>query len=106
MTSRTRRTSNFRLFIPQLHHSLIQNLHIRLITQVGNESRLLGAQQITRTANIQVLHGDMDTGTQVAELLESLQSPATLYGQCRQRRCQQIAESLAVAASHTASHLV
>ena len=48
----------------------------------------------------------MDTGTQVAELLESLQSPATLYGQCRQRRCQQIAESLAVAASHTASHLV
>ena len=48
----------------------------------------------------------MDATTQIAEVLKCLQAATTLYRQIGQRRSQKIAESLAIASSHTTTHLV
>ena len=44
----------------QLVHSFGQYLLIGFVTQVGNEAALLCAEHITRAANVEVLHGDVD----------------------------------------------
>ena len=92
--------------IPQLCHGLVENLLIGLVAEVGDEAALLGTQQIAGTTDVEVLHGDVDAAAQVGEILQSLQPSAAVRGQGCQRRCEQITESLAVAAPHTATHLV
>ena len=49
-----------RLFIPNLHHRLLQYLDVGLVAQVGYEAGLLGTQQVASTTDVEVLHGDMD----------------------------------------------
>ena len=55
-------------------HSFRQYLLISFITQIGDKSTLFGSQHITRTANVQILHGNMNTTTQITEILDRLQA--------------------------------
>ena len=62
------------LLVLQLCDSLGENLLISLITQVFHESTLFRTQQITCTTNIQVLHSQIKTATQVAEGFQCFQT--------------------------------
>ena len=48
----------------------------------------------------------MDTASQVAEVLDGLQASFRLGSEGGERRCQEVAECLPVASSHTTTHLV
>ncbi len=90
----------------QFGDSLFQDALIGLVAQVGDEAALLGAQQVARTANVEVLHGDLDARAQVAETLDGLQAAARVGAQGLAWRYQQVAEGLAAAASHASAQLV
>ena len=49
-----------KLIIFQLCDSLVEYLLVRFVTQVGNESALLSAEQVARPAYVEVLHGYVD----------------------------------------------
>ena len=95
-----------RALIPQLHHCLVENFLVCLVSQVADESALLCTEQVSGTADVQVLHGDVDAAAQFAEVLEGLQSAACVRRQGGQWWRKQVAECLSVAASHTSTHLV
>ena len=52
------------------------------------------------------LHGDVDTRSEVTEVLDGLQAAARLRCQGSQRRRQKVTESFLIAAPYSASHLV
>ena len=59
-------------FIIEFYYCLLKNLHIGLVTQIGNKATLFGTQQITCTTDVKVLHSDVDTTAQIAKILQSL----------------------------------
>ena len=83
-----------------------ENLLIGLVAQIGHETTLLRTQQIPGTANVKILHGNVDSAAQIREILDGLQSAPTVIGQCAERGRHEIAESLLTAATHTTAHLV
>ena len=94
------------LLVLQLCDSLRENLLVGFITQIFHKTALLRAQQITRTADIQVLHGEIEAATQFAERLQRLQTATRLRSKCTLRWRHQIAESLLVASSYASTHLM
>ena len=60
------------LIILQFLHGLGQDFLIGFISQIGDETALLGPQQVARPTDVQVLHGDVDTRTEGAEILDGL----------------------------------
>ena len=60
----------------QFEHGLAQYALIGLVAEVGDESRLLGSEEIASATDIKVLHGDMYAAAQFAEALVA----------CRRRR--------------------
>ena len=56
----------------QLVYRLLQDLLVRLVTQIRYETALLGPQHIAGPPDIEVLHGDMDTATQLGASSRSL----------------------------------
>ena len=95
-----------KLVVLQFGDRLVEYLLIRLVAKVLHKSALLGTEQIARTADVEVLHGEVEAATQFGEVLQSLQSAACLGGERRLRRCKQIAERLAVGATYATAHLV
>ena len=95
-----------KFFGTQFGDGLLEHALVGLIAQVGDEAALLGSQQVARTADVQVLHGNLDAGAQVAETLDGLQAAARIGCQRLARRHEQVAEGLAAAAPHAASQLV
>ena len=93
-------------FHPQFLHGLGQDLLVSLVTHVGDETALLGPQEVAGAADIQVLHGDVEAAAQVAELLDGVQPAAGLVGQGNQRRHDEVAERFLVASSHAAAELM
>ena len=94
------------LLVFQFTDSLVENLLIGLVAQVFHESALFGTQQIARAADVQILHGKIETAAQVGEGLQSFQAAACLRCHRAAWRSQQIAEGLAVATAHSATHLM
>ena len=94
------------LLVLQLGDSLGENLLISLITQVFHESTLFRTQQITSTTNIQVLHSQIKTATQVAEGFQCFQTATGFRSKTCLSRSYQIAESLLVATPYPTSHLM
>ena len=87
-------------------HCLGKNLLICLVAQVGNESALLGAQEVAGSAYVEVLHRNVHAAAKLAETFYSFQSASCIGGQALARRGEHIAECLALATSHTSAHLV
>ena len=94
------------LVILQFVDSLREDFLICLISQIFHKSRLLCTQQVACSANVQILHCQRESATKVCKGLKSLQTPAALCRKICQRWSEEIAESLPVATSHTATHLV
>ena len=94
------------LLVLQLSDSLRENLLVGFITEIFHKTALLRAQQITRTTDIQVLHGEIEAAAQFTERFQSLQTATCLRGKCALRWRHQIAESLLVASSYASTHLM
>ena len=90
----------------QFGHRLVHNLLVGLETDVGDEPALLGAQQVARAANVEVLHGDVEPRTQVGKLLDGPQTPPRVGRQQFVGRRKQVAVALLVRTPHAAAQLV
>ncbi len=86
----------------QFEHGLAQYALIGLVAEVGDESRLLGSEEIASATDIKVLHGDMYAAAQFAEALDSLQTASRHGGKRIAGRHKQIAERLARRAPYPA----
>ena len=93
-------------FLLQLRHGFVQDALVGLVSQVGYEARLLGTQHITRTADIQVLHGQVEAGTQFGKGGYRIQSSPCIG-------CQQfalgrylVAVGLSIGSSYAATQLM
>ena len=49
----------------ELRDGLVQHLDVELEAERGDVPRLLGAEQIARTADLQVAHGDLEPGPEL-----------------------------------------
>ena len=87
----------------QLVYRLLQDLLVRLVTQIRYETALLGPQHIAGPPDIEVLHGDMDTATQLGEVLDRLQPAPCLLRQRGEGRGKEVAEGFPVASSYTSA---
>ena len=58
----------------QFKHRFFENFLIRLIAEVGNKAALLGPEQVSGAADVEVLHGDMYAAAEVGEALNGLQT--------------------------------
>ena len=83
-----------------------EDLLVHFETDLGHKAALLATQHITRAANIQVAHGNLETAAQVAMLFQRLQPFSRIGGQGSQRRRQQITECFFIAPSHPSAQLV
>ena len=90
----------------QFKHRLLQNLLVGLVAEVGDKAALLCSEQVAGTTNVKVLHCNLNAGAQVAETLDGIQSAHCHRGERTLRRNGEVAERLAVAASHTPTELV
>ena len=90
----------------QLVHGLRENLLVSFVTHVGNEAALLRAQEVSGSADVEVLQGYVESAAQVAEFFQCLQPPPAFVGQLGEGRRQQIAEGLAVAPPYAPAELV
>ena len=84
----------------QLVYRLLQDLLVRLVTQIRYETALLSPQHIAGPPDIEVLHGDMDTATQLGEVLDRLQPAPCLLRQRGEGRGKEVAEGFPIASSH------
>lgn len=57
------------LVVLQFGDSLVENLLISLVAKILHESALLGAKQVARTADVEVLHGEIEAAAQFGEVL-------------------------------------
>ena len=90
----------------QFFDSLGKNLLVGLVAEVGDEATLLGTQQVARTADVQILHGNVDAAAEVGEVLDGLQTPTGILRQGTQRRGHEVAEGLLVRPPHATAHLM
>ena len=88
-------------FHPQFLHGFGQNLLVSFITHIGDEAALFGPQKITGTADIQILHGNVEAAAQVREFFNGPQAPAGIVRNGNKRRHNEIAESLLIRPAHT-----
>ena len=54
-----------KFFGAEFGDGLFQNLLVGLIAEVGDETALLGAEQVAGTADVEILHGDIESRTQI-----------------------------------------
>lgn len=55
-------------FVAKLGDRLFQDLLIGLVAQIGDESALLGTEQIAGSADVEVLHCDVDSAPEIGKL--------------------------------------
>ena len=67
---------------------------------------MLGSQHVAGSADVEVLHGNMNAASQFREAFDSLQPAACLLGERTQWRRKEITERLAIASSYAAAKLV
>ena len=87
-------------FHTQLFHGLGKNLLVSFVSHVGDETALFSTQKVTGATDVQILHGDIETASEVGKLFDGLEPAAGIVGKGNQRRNNQIAESLFVRSSH------
>ena len=59
----------------QLPGRVVQQAAIKLVPDRRNVPALLGPQNVSRAANFEVAHGDLEAGPQLAELFHRLEPP-------------------------------
>ena len=90
----------------ELSDSFGEDLLIGLVAHVGDEATLLGTEDVARTTLVEVLQGNAYAAPQIAEALDSTQTALGVFAEALERRCEEVAEGLAVATSYTATELM
>ena len=62
------------VLVLQFAHGFFEDLVVGLEADVVDEAALFRAEQIARTTDVEVLHGDVDAAAEVAELFDGLQA--------------------------------
>ena len=86
--------------------SFSQNLLICFISQISDKATLLGSEQISGSTNVQILHGNMNTTSQITKVLNRLKTSSPFGGQTAQRRSQQITKCFLVTTPYPSTHLM
>ncbi len=89
-----------------LAHSLTQHLGEQVKAHLLEVAVLLGAHQRSRTADLQVAHGDAHAASQILILVDSGQALGGLLGQRALAREQEVGEGLGAPAANAALELV
>ena len=87
-------------------HSFGKYFLVCLVAHVGNETALLRTKQVSRSADIQILHCNVESASEVGELLYCLEPAPGIVRKGGERRHDQVAECLLVRPSYTASELM
>ena len=93
-------------FTLQHRNTLAEQLAIQVEAHRSDVAALLGTEQIARTSNLQVAHGDLETATQRTVLLNGTHPFAGLGQQLGVAWQHQVAIGLVLVATHTAAELV
>ena len=73
----TRRDAGHPRLAGELGHRLVQHLDVELEAEGGDVARLLGAEQVPRTADLEVAHRDLEPGAELR-----------VVGECREPRAR------------------
>jgi len=90
----------------ELLDGLLEDLLIGLIAEVGDEARLLAAQQVACATDVEVLHGEVYARTEAREVLDGLQTATRILSEVAVGWGDEVTESLLVGASHTTAQLM
>ena len=82
------------------------HLDVEVEADRGDVTRLLGAEQVARAADLEVAHRDLETRTEIGELADRLQPFVRLLGERAVGRVQQVRVRALTAASDAAAQLV
>ena len=86
--------------------SFSQYLLICFISQISDKATLLGSEQISGSTNVQILHGNMNTTSQITKVFNRLKTSSSFSCQTAQRRSQQITECFLVTTPYPSTHLM
>lgn len=59
----------------ELRYRFVEDPVVGLEADVGDESALFGTQEIAGPSDVEILHGDIETASQVGEFFDGLESP-------------------------------
>src|SRR3989338_6236592 len=93
-------------FFRELPDRLVQHPAIEIEPHGCDVAVLLGAEDVARTADLEVLHREVETGPEVAEAFDRLEAPPGLLGEDGVLRHEKISERRAVEAADAAAQLV
>ena len=90
----------------QFLDGLFQYLLVSLVAKVGDEARLFATEQVACSANVEILHGQMNARAETREVLDGLKATACILGEQGVGRRKQVAERLLVGSSHSSAQLM
>src|SRR5439155_9439215 len=87
-------------------HCLFEHFEIKIEPDGVQVPVLLGTQQVSRTAELQVKRREAEPGAQVGKLLQCRQTPLGNGGECFLGRNQEVGVGSPVRAAHTPAQLI
>ena len=90
----------------KLNDGLGEHLLVGLVAHVCYEARLLSPEDVSSTADVKVLHGDIEARAEVGKLLDNLQPPARLLRKGGEWRREKIAKGLLIASPDAPAELM
>src|SRR4249919_571915 len=90
----------------ELRDRLVEHLDVELEPERGDVTRLLGAEEVAGAADLEVAHGDLETGAQLRVVCDRREASACLRRQLRGVRVEQVRVRENVRAAHAAADLV
>src|SRR5947209_1906534 len=91
---------------PLLVHGLLEELRVELESDGGHVAVLLGAEDVPRPADLEVVHRDLESGAELARLEHGLETLARVLGQVLVARVEEVGVRLLGAPPHAAAQLV
>ena len=93
-------------FAGELADRFGDHLDVEVEADRGDVTRLLGAEQVARAADLEVAHRDLEAGTEVGELADRLQALVRLLGERTIARIQEVRVRALPAPADPAAQLV
>ena len=89
-----------------VRHRLADQAQVQVKTDTGNMAGLFAAEQVAGTANLQVLHGELQARTQLVMGRHGLQTLMRNLAEGLIHRVQEVRVGALAATAHTATQLV
>ena len=91
---------------PRLGHRLGHQLDVEVVPDGGDVARLVGAEQVARAADLEVAHGDLESGSELGVLADRPQPLVGLLAEHPVGRMEEVRVGALPAATHPAPDLV